>query len=713
MDQDKQKNFSINHSDIIVAAVLMMILTVLVIPVPTQVLDVMLVLSLGTGILVLVMTTQLRDALSFSSFPSLLLVLTLFRLSLNVATTRQILMRGWAGNVIQAFGDFVVGGNYIVGIVVFLILVTINFMVITKGSGRIAEVAARFTLDAMPGKQMSIDADLNAGLIDEKQALERREKLTREADFYGAMDGAGKFVRGDAIAGLIITIINICGGFAVGMIQQDMSAGESIKTYTVLTVGDGLVAQIPALVISTAAGMIVTRAASDNSVGVDVGRQLFFKPKPLMITGGILSFVGFVPGMPFVPFLALGATMGGFGYSLKTGAVKGAEEEEGDQPRIDKGQEPKALPSSSAVASAPVVSPMDLEIGFGLVPLVDQDQGGKLVERVGMVRSQIAEEIGFVLPPVNIKDNVQLQNSEYCIKVRGLEMARGSVRPDLLLAISPGGEVKLEGYSETREPAFGFKAYWIPKNKKEFAEARGMTVVDCASVITTHLAEVAKEHASKLISRQDVSDMIDNLKENHPSVVQELIPNKMTVGGVHRVLQGLLREKVPIRDFALILETISDQVGRTQDTGILVEYCRQALGGHICREYKRNDGSLPAIGIHPDLETLVKNSTHRDGAEIGSLVMNPDVAEQVINEVQTTLEAARKAGEQPVLLCSPLIRPQFRHLIEHRVKEVPVISFAEVPDSLRLDMIGMVKAPEIKGEAEPVGALAGENQSKE
>lgn len=680
--------------DIIIAGALIVILGVLVIPVPPVLLDLFLVLSLGLAVLVLIMTMQLKDTLQFSSFPSLLLILTLFRLALNVATTRQILLSGYAGNVIQAFGDFVVGGNYIVGVVVFLILVVINFMVITKGSGRIAEVAARFTLDSMPGKQMSIDADLNAGIIDEFKAIERREKLTREADFYGAMDGASKFVRGDAIAGLIIIVINIIGGFSVGMLQQGMTAMEAIRKYTLLTIGDGLVTQIPALIISTTAGALVTRAASGDTIGSEIGQQVFLKSRQLMLTGGIMLAIALVPGLPFLPFLALGGTLGGLGFIVKHKKLEAsAEGTKKTSPELAGRPGAKALSAAKEDRHVPGISPIDLEIGFGLVPLVDSKQGGKLIERIGLARKQIAEELGFVLPQVNVRDNIALKNTEYCIKIRGLEAARGSVRPGMSLAINSGGKEKLEGFSPVTEPTFGFEAYWIPEDKIQLAESKKMTVVDASSVVTTHLAEEAKRHAAQILSRQNVSNMVDSLKETNPSVVQELIPNKFSIGGVHRVLQGLLEEKVPIRDMALILETISDRVEQSQDKNILVEFCRQALGGHICQKYLSEDGTLAAIAIHPDLEKFLKKAIHREGKDMGSLVIDPAVAHEIIESIQKTMSLLTDKGLNQVLLCSAIIRPHLKRLIQHKFKDIAVISFSEVPSSAQVDMRGIVPVP--------------------
>ncbi len=672
-----------------------MILATLVIPVPAMILDLLLVLSIGLAVLLLVITAQLTSSLQLSSFPSILLMLTLFRLSLNVGTTRQILLHGYAGNVIQAFGDFVVGGNYIVGIVVFLVLVTINFMVITKGSGRIAEVAARFTLDAMPGKQMSIDADLNAGLIDERAALQRREEIAQEADFYGAMDGASKFVKGDAVAGLIITAINIIGGFTIGMVQQGMNAGEALRRFTILTVGDGLVAQIPALVISTAAGMLVTRAATKGTLGSELSKQIFMNPRPLVITGGLLSIVALVPGLPFVPFLALGAGIGGVGLVMKQKVGRAAAQADAAKkgtPAAD-ADNPRALPPSDA-KQVPAVSPMDLEIGFGLVSLVDRKQGGRLIDRIAAIRGRLAEELGLILPPINVRDNITLKNTEYSICMRGMRVTGGTIRPGALMAINPGHCERLPGYTAVKEPTFGFDAYWIPEASREQAEARGMAVVDCASVITTHLAETCRRHADRILSRQDVSEMIDKLKETHESVVQELIPNKLGVGSIHRVLQALLRERVSIRDLSLILESLSDHAARTQDVGVLSELVRRALGPFICHRLLNEEGCLPAVGIHPDLELAIDEHIERDGKGLGIMNLPPSLAQAVLTAMQASIEQPRKDGVEPMILCSPALRPHMRRLLAPHMPDVSVLSFMEVPDTIDIRMLGMATVPE-------------------
>ncbi len=697
---------NIRRVDLIMAAVLMVILGVLFMPVPPSMLDILLTISIAFGILIMIFSMDLKEPLEFSSFPTVLLLITLFRLALNVATTRQILLRGYAGRLIEAFGQFVVGGNYLVGVVVFLILVLINFMVITKGSGRIAEVSARFTLDAMPGKQMSIDADLNQGLIDEQEARKHREKLRQEADFYGAMDGASKFISGDAMAGLIITAINIIAGFTIGMVQRGMTAGEAIQRYTILTIGDGLVSQIPALIISTSAGILVTRAAAEDVLGMELAKQLFIKPRQMTLVGGLLLAIGMVPGLPAFPFVILGASVGGFGLSLyRRDAL--AEKESGGQTRRVKGKgQPKQLEAgadSFAPAAPPptiqgfknilAVSPMDLEIGFGLIPLVDRNQGGKLIERISNVRAQIAEELGIVLPPVNVRDNVNLRNTEYVMKIRGLEVARGFVRPGNMLAIDPSGQIKMEGGIQVKEPAFGFDAYWISEGKRESAESKGLTVVDCSSVITTHLAAMVKDHAADLLSRQDVFNMVEQLRENQSAVVQELIPNKMTIGGVHRVLQGLLREKVTIRDLPVILETLADHAGRTQETLLLVELCRRSLGGHIVRSYTMPNGSLKAIGVHPRLEEMIRQSGHKEGSAFGQLAIDPLVARDVLDTVQQVVSNAKQQGMEPVVVCSPAIRPQIRQLLQQNFRDLGVLSYAEIPEYMQVDMISLIEPP--------------------
>lgn len=697
---------SFRQSDLVVAGALVLVLAVLILPIPTPALDLMLVLSVAMGALVLFLTLQVHNPLELSTFPSLLLLLTLFRLSLNVATTRQILLNGFAGQVIQAFGDFVVGGNYVVGVVVFLILVIINFMVITKGSGRIAEVTARFTLDAMPGKQMSIDADLNAGLIDEKDAVRRREELANEADFYGAMDGASKFVRGDAVAGLVITAINIVGGFAVGMLQQGMDAGDAIRTYTILTVGDGLISQIPALIISVSAGMLVTRAASDQSMGEDLKMQLFLRPKPLLTTGTMMGAMALVPGLPTFPFLLMGAVMGGLGYRLhRRAAVAGspaalAAGGTRGGAALPGGDAAKGLPPPRET-QVPEVSAMEVEIGFGLVPLVDRSQGGALLDRIATVRQQLAEELGFILPPVNVHDNVRLRNVDYAMRVRGLEVARGTLQPGNFLAIDAGSGTRFDSGIEVQEPTFGYRAWWISPAQREAAEAKGLTVVDAAGVLITHVSETARRHAADLLSRQDASDLLDRSKQKHASVVQELIPQRLSVGIVHRVLQHLLNERVSIRNLADILEVLSDHAARSQDPVLLGELCRRELGGHITAAYLEPGARLPAIALHPKLEAAIKDSMQREHGELGVLALPPETIRALHDSLDGILRGARKKNRQPVVVCLPVLRRHLRRLWESQWRDLAVLSFAEIPDPVEIDVIGLITTP---GSAGTMGA---------
>ncbi len=692
-------------SDIVTSLVFLLVLAVMFIPIPTPLLDMLLVINIAVSILMMVYIISIRDPLEFSSFPTVLLLVTLMRLSVNVSSTRQILLNAYAGDVIESFGGFVAGGNYLVGLVIFAIIVVINFKVITKGSGRIAEVAARFTLDALPGKQMSVDADLNQGIIDEKEAIARREKLVKETDFYGAMDGASKFVSGDAMAGLIIIVLNIIAGFAIGITQKGMGAGEALSRYTILTIGDGLVSQIPALIISTAAGVLVTRTTSDGDLGTEVKRQLFCQPRPMMLTGGMLVAAGLVPGLPFFPFMLVGGVSAGMGYVLHTKQKRDGEKV-GDAPRGVAGQLDSAavgLPAATHKAAEPTakaykdilnIAAMELKIGFGLVSLVDRQQGGNLIERIGNVRHQVAEEMGMVIPPVNVQDDMGLGSNEYRVLVRGLEVARYTVVSGCLLAIDPTGEVVLDGFQKTEDPSFGFSAYWVPESRRSVAEARGLTLVDSASIITTHLATLVRTHAADLLGRQDVSDLIDQIKEHHTAVVDELIPNKLEIGSVHRVLQELLKEQVSIRDLPIILETLADSATQTKDIGLLTELSRNALGGTITQPYLTPDGMLKAIGLHPDLERLLKESGTAIGATT-TLRMAPELARTVLDHMATAVGSAREAGAEPVLIASPAVRRLAKQLAQCEMKNLPVLSLGEVPEWVKVDIINMIPAPAV------------------
>lgn len=691
--------------------VLLLVLAVMFIPIPAIFLDLLLVMNIAVGILMMVYIISIKDPLEFSSFPTVLLMVTLMRLAVNVSTTRQILLNAFAGRVIEAFGEFVVGGNYLVGLVVFAIIVIINFKVITKGSGRIAEVAARFTLDSLPGKQMSIDADLNQGVIDEREAIERREKLTKETDFYGAMDGASKFVSGDAMAGLIITALNILAGFGVGMMQKGMTAPEALSRYTILTIGDGLVSQIPALVISTGAGLLVTRAASNGDLGEDVGSQLFCHPRPLIMTGAMLIVAGLVPGLPFLPFFMAGALSSGGGYLLHRRAAAAVVAAADAERKIPAGKLDAALPNKAEGASQPPakatepsvkayknvlnISAIELKIGFGLISLVDRQQGGHLVDRIGNIRNQIAEELGVVIPQVSVQDDITLKSNEYRIMLRGLDVARSQVMPGQFLAIDPSGELKIDDLPATTDPSFGFRAYWVPASRRSSIESRGFTLVDPGSVVTTHLATIVRQNASELLSRQNVHELIEQVREQSPAVVTDLIPQKIELGTVHRILQELLKERVSIRDLTTVLETLADHAGQTKDVGLLTELARNALGGTITQSYLAQDGALKAIGLHPDLEQLLKNS----GASVGStttLRMDPVPAREVLDMIGVALSQARDAGLEPVLLASPPVRRLARQLAQCEFKDLPVLSLGEVPSWIDVDIINMIPAPALE-----------------
>ncbi|MDF7800915.1 flagellar biosynthesis protein FlhA [Pontiellaceae bacterium B1224] len=696
---------NIRKSDIVTSLVLLLVLAVMFIPIPTPLLDMLLVINIAVSILMMVYIISIKDPLEFSSFPTVLLLVTLMRLSVNVSSTRQILLNAFAGDVIESFGDFVAGGNYLVGLVIFAIIVVINFKVITKGSGRIAEVAARFTLDALPGKQMSVDADLNQGIIDEKEAIARREKLVKETDFYGAMDGASKFVSGDAMAGLIIIVLNIIAGFAIGMTQKGMGAGEALSRYTILTIGDGLVSQIPALVISTAAGVLVTRATSDGDLGMEVKGQLFCQPRPMMLTGGMLVAAGLVPGLPFFPFMLIGGISGGMGYALNVkqkresakpalagGGVAGALES--STANLPSAPQKNAEPTAKAYKDILNIAAMELKIGFGLVNLVDRQQGGNLIDRIGNVRQQVAEEMGIIIPPVNVQDDMGLGSNEYRVLVRGLEVARYTMSSGCLLAIDPSGDVVLEGFQKTKDPSFGFSAYWVPEGRRSVAETHGLTLVDAASIITTHLSTLVRSHAADLLGRQDVSDLIDEVKNHHKTVVEELIPNKLEIGSIHRVLQELLKEQVSIRDLPSILETLADSASQTKDTGLLTELSRHALGGTIVQPYLTPDGMLKAIGLHPDLEKLLKESGTAIGATT-TLRMDPELARGVLDHISSAVGAAREAGAEPVLIASPAVRRLAKQLAQCEIKTLPVLSLGEIPEWVNVDIINMIPAPAI------------------
>ncbi len=671
------------HSDIIVAAAVIFMVVIMVIIIPPGLLDVLLTINISISLIVLLVAMYNKETLEFSVFPTLLLIMTLFRLSLNVSSTRLILLNGEAGKIIETFGNFVLGGNPAVGFVIFLILVVIQFLVITKGAERVSEVAARFTLDAMPGKQMSIDADLNAGLINDQEAKERRKTIQQEADFYGAMDGASKFVKGDAIAAIIIIVINVIGGFVVGMVQKDMGALEALQKYTILTVGEGLVAQIPALLISVATGIIVTRAASDTNLGQDMVGQLFANPRVLAIAAGGLALLAAL-GMPPVPMLLLASILGATAFSI----TRRKKQEEAQQVNQELEKEVEETRKPENVVSLLHVDAMELEMGYSLIPLVDASQGGDLLDRVIMIRRQCALEMGLVLPPIRMRDNMQLKPNSYVIKIKGVEVANGILMVDHYLAMSSGLEDQTIEGIDTVEPAFGLPAKWIPAHLKEAAEMAGYTVVDPPSVIATHLTEVIKSHAHEILGRQDVKTLIDNIKQNFPAVVDELMPDLVSIGEVQKILANLLKERVSIRDLVSILETLADYARVTKDVDMLTEYVRQALARQISKQYGSQE-TLNVITLDPAVEQLLRDSLQQ--TEHGSfLALDPQKAQELYQQLQQVVERAGHLGYQPIVLCAPVVRIFFKRLTERFMPNLVVLSYNELDPNLQVQSVGMV-----------------------
>jgi flagellar biosynthesis protein FlhA len=619
-------------------------------------------------------------------FPSLLLVITIFRLSLNVASTRLILGEGYAGEVINAFGTFVVHGNYVVGFIIFLILVLIQFVVIVKGAGRISEVAARFTLDAMPGKQMAIDADMNAGLISEAEARQRRLQIAREAEFYGAMDGASKFVRGDAIAGLVINVVNIVGGFIIGVAQRGMSLSDAIKTYTMLTVGDGLVTQIPALIIATASGMIVTRSGSGEQLDSELRLQLFGRPKALFIAAGALACFAVVPGLPKIPFLVLAGLAGGLGYIILKSARAAATPPETTEVKAE------VKKKEEQIEDYLQVDPLELEIGYGLIALVDEEKGGDLFRRITNLRKQLALDLGVVIPPVRVRDNLQLEPSEYVVKIRGNVVATERLVMDKLLAMNPGSVAEeIEGV-KAKEPAFGLPAVWILERQREDAELRGYTVVDSSTVLSTHLQEVIRQNADKILSRQDTRKLIENLKKENPAVVEDLDPETLPLGTIQKVLQNLLREGIPIRDLVTILEALIDYAKVTKNVEVLTEYVRHSLSETIARLHRDAKGIIHAIAMDPQLEQILTNALQNNRESSPSLGLSPATVRNIHRSLQENVDAAIGCGYPPIVLCVATVRPYFYRLIHTTFPNVAVLSFTELPPEADIEFLGKLEA---------------------
>jgi flagellar biosynthesis protein FlhA len=690
------------RADLVVGIGVIGILVLMVIPIPTFLLDLLLALDIALAVVILMVAMYTEEPLAFSVFPGLLLVVTLFRLALNVASTRLILGQAYAGSVIQAFGSFVVSGNYVVGVVIFLILVLINFVVITKGSGRIAEVAARFTLDAMPGKQMAIDADLNNGLIDEEEAKYRREKIAREADFYGAMDGASKFVRGDALAGLLITAINIIGGLIIGMLQLGLKPEEALSTYTILTVGDGLVAQIPALIVSTSAGILVSRAASEENLGVEVTWQLLQEPRALYLASGVLGFFGLMPGLPTAPFLALAGVSGYLGWQVSThGGKKESRRRVGAQ---DASTSAKGKKEGERLEDYLTVDTLELEIGYGLIPLVDNEHDGDLLNRIRLIRKQQALSLGIIIPPIRIRDNIQLKPQEYRIKIRGNEAASGELQMGCCLALDAGGVRKPtdrqgktaslplpRGWVATREPTYGLPAVWVPAEDRARAEELGYTVVEPAAVLATHLVETLKGNAHKILSREDTKSLIENFKKGNATLVDELIPNGLTYGGVHKVLQKLLREGIPVRDLGTILETLADYSNLTKDPDLLTEYVRYSLAATITHKYQDDEGKIYALTLDPGLERIIGEEVNRtQGARSGMLNLAPGVLNKLYQQLQKGVTEMQANGRIPLVVCSPTVRSALRHLVEPILPQLNVVSYGELLVNAEVESAGMV-----------------------
>jgi flagellar biosynthesis protein FlhA len=660
------------------------IVLMMIIPIPVLLLDILIILNISIALMILLIAMNTREALDFSIFPAILLITTLFRLALNVSTTRNILSHAEAGEVVATFGSWVGGGQIAIGFIVFLILVVVQFIVITKGSERVAEVAARFTLDAMPGKQMSIDADLNAGLINEQQAKDRRSKIEREADFYGAMDGASKFVKGDAIASIIILVINLVGGFIIGMAIHDLSFGESLSTFSILTIGDGLVSQIPALLISTAAGLIVTRAASDGNLAEDVTSQLFKYPKLLFIAAGTIGLLGLTPigpirTWPFAIMLAFG------GWYMQKAINKQQEQEE----MLVEEQQIEEVRSPESVISLLQVDPIEFEFGYGLIPLADTQQGGDLLDRIIMIRRQCALELGLVVPVIRIRDNIQLKPNEYVIKIKGNTVARGDLLLNHYLAMSPGFEDDSVVGIETTEPAFGLPAIWIDEQMKERAELSGYTVVDPPSVVATHLTEIVKRHAHELIGRQETKQLVENVKESYPALVDELIPSILTIGDVQKVLAKLLREKVSIRDLVTIFEALADHGNYTKDPDILTEYVRQSLSRQITQQFSSGGDTLKVITVGPQLEKKIAESVQQ--SDQGSYIaLDPISTQQIYQKLNEHVNRQIQSGQQPVVLASPTIRMYLRQIVERTMQDLPVLSYSELEPNIEVQSVGVV-----------------------
>lgn len=679
------------NTDVCIAVGIIGILLVMILPLPAPILDLLLAMNLALSLVTLLVALYTLEPLEFAIFPSLLLFLTLFRLALNISSTRLILLYGnqgpdAAGAVIKAFGNFVIGGNFVVGVIVFSILIVINFVVITKGAGRIAEVAARFTLDAMPGKQMAIDADLNAGLINEQQARRRRQAIQQEADFYGAMDGASKFVRGDAIAGILITFVNVIGGIIIGILQQGMQLQQALQTYTILTVGDGLISQMPALIISTAAGVVVTKVTNEVTLGNQLITQFALQPRALGTAAGILFLLGWIPGLPGFPLLTLSVLSGAAAYVFRGVRLTAEAAAVSQEAQPTPPPEPVADPMDELTP----IDLLELEVGYGLIALVDSERDGELLERIKTVRRQIAQELGVIVPPLRIRDNLELKPGEYTLLIKGVEVARGELMLGHYLAMHPGEEPQAGLGIPTTEPAFGLPAVWVSADTKEQAQLAGYTVVDLPTVIITHLTEVMKRHLHELLSREEVQKLLKRFAETSPKVVEELVPTLLSLGGVQKVLQNLLREQISIRDLLSILETLADYAPITRDPVLLTEYVRQSLARSITRQWQTAEGEIPALMLSYELEdTLTKAIQH---TEHGSyLAIDPKLAQRFLTELTRAVETMMQQQQAPLLVTSPLTRPHVKRLAEPYVPQLVVLSHNDIVANVRIRNLGVVK----------------------
>ncbi|WP_187647004.1 flagellar biosynthesis protein FlhA [Nitrosophilus labii] len=682
------------HSDAIIVVLILAILASMVLPIPTFLLDILLTTSITLSLIILMTTVYIGNPLQISSFPSLLLLATLFRLSLNVATTRTILLHGHegpdaAGKVIESFGQFVVGGNYVVGIIVFIVLVTINFIVITKGTERISEVGARFTLDAMPGKQMAIDADLNAGIIDEQEAKKRREEIAKEADFYGAMDGASKFIRGDAIAGIIITIINIVGGIAIGVLQHKMDVATAAANFTLLTVGDGLVSQIPALITSTAAGLMVTRAVSQANLGKEIFTQLVSYPKALFMASFALVAMGVVPGMPFLPFLILAIMIALVGYMMQLD-MQNREKIEAEKKAQEIIKEAKETEAPEDLISQPET--ITLEIGYSLIPFVDENQNGEIIKRIKSLRKQLSKELGLIIPLIHIKDNLELKPGGYRILIKDVEITKGEVETGKVLAIDTGSTKGPIGGKETKEPTFGLKAYWINENLKDKAKMLGYTVVDIPTVVITHISETIKSHAYEILGRSETKELVEALAKKYP-IVKEIVPEQVSYSILHRVLQNLLRENIPIKDLLSIIESLSDNVNKTTDPDILTELVRQSLSRLITSLYAK-EGKLYAITLGTKLENYILEKIKEFEGAIPPL--DPFIMQEIVKQISGYIEKFVLHQSTPVLISSASVRRFVKKIIEPYLSNVAVISYSEIEPNTKLNILGKVEVNENK-----------------